>query len=91
MTPDQIEACAERAYEIFAANTGETTPWIASKNKSIWFQGVRDHHLHPDAIIRKGGGNQQEWCIAQACAEIEMAETAPLVVPPPTKKGAKTK
>lgn len=94
MTPDQMEACAERAYEILAANSGERTPWAASRNKGMWLGAVRDHHLHPDAIVRKGGGNQVEWCVQQAYEEMQSettAEAAPLVVPPPSKKGNKGK
>ncbi len=94
MTPDQMEACAERAYEILAANSGERTTWAASRNKGMWLDAVRDHHLHPDAIVRKGGGNQMEWCIQQAYEEMQSettAEAAPLVVPPSTKKGIKSK
>lgn len=83
MTPDQVEACAKRAYEIFVANTNEAAPWDAVKRKHEWVDIVRSHEQNPDAIGRNQNANLQERCIAQAYSEIyQPAAEQPLVVPP---------
>lgn len=88
MTPDQMEACAKRGYEIFAANSNEVAPWEATKNKTGWIDGVRDHHNHPDAIARKLEPNLQERCILQAYWEMYAPPAKrPLVIPADEKKG----
>ena len=96
MTPELLEACAQRAYEIFAANTGETASWGAVKQKTAWIDAVNSHHNHPDAIRRKSDANMQERCIAQAYRELyQPAVAQPLVVPAlpeeHKQKGSKTK
>lgn len=85
MTPEQVEACAKRAYEIMQANVNEPTGWDASKNKRFWIDLV-------GAWERHGGkpSNLQEHCVDQAVKEFREAnpETAPevadrpLIVPP---------
>lgn len=87
MTPEQVEACAQRAYEIMAANSGETAPWAQVKNKTAWFDEVRSHAQHPDAIQRKADPTLQERCVAQAYREMSApTHRQPLVLPPATNE-----
>lgn len=89
MTPDQIQECAQRAYEIMAANTGETAAWGSIANKESWYALVRAHEQHPEAIQRIEP-NMQERCVAQAYREMYApAAKQPLVIPADEKKAKK--
>jgi hypothetical protein len=91
MTPEQREACAARAYEIFAASSGEQSPWAAVKNKTLWQDAVRDHHLQPAAISRKTEPNLQERSVAQAYRELYQPYAQPALVVPPLADDKATK
>jgi hypothetical protein len=83
MTPNELEACAARAYQIFAANAGETAPWSEVKNKEGWLDAVRSHELYPDAIQRKQSPNLQEQSVAAAYDEARQpVSERELVIPP---------
>lgn len=95
MNPEQIEAIAQRAYEIFAASSGEQAPW-EKVQKHRWHDAVRDHHQSPSAILRKDQPTLQERAINQAYRELyKPVAEPPLVVPPlsedKTTKGSKAK
>lgn len=84
MTPEQQEACAKRAYEIFAASSGEQASWSAVAQKHRWYDAVRDHHQQPGAIARKDQPTLQDRAINHAYREIyQPVAQPPLVVPPP--------
>ena len=91
MTPAQQEECAQRAYEIFSASSTQVDPWSAVKNRSVWMDAVRDHHLNPGAIARKSEVNLQERCVAQAYTETYLPPQATPLVVPPSRKGSKDK
>lgn len=83
MTPELLEACAKRAYEIFAATSGETAPWAAVREKHKWHDAVTAHHQQPAAVARSIAPTLQERCVAQAYSELyKPAAEQPLVVPP---------
>jgi hypothetical protein len=82
MNPEQLETCAKRAYEIFAANVKDAAPWSAVVNKASWRDAVTAHHLNPAAIGRSPDPNLQERCVQQAYSELYTpAAEQPLVIP----------
>lgn len=85
MNPEQLSAVAQRAYEIFAASSGEQAPWEKVQGKSKWIDAVNDHHTNPSGAARSSQPNLQERAVAQAYREIYQPVAQPaLVVPPRT-------
>lgn len=87
MNPEQLSQIAQRAYEIFAASSGEQAPWSAVAAKSKWHDAVRDHHQNPSAIARSEQPSLQERAINQAYRELYQPIAQPALVVPPAASG----